>query len=111
MITNALDLEHVSAFIITSSKAEHYERGSRGEGDVGLLVREVTYGGGTIGSPERAAIMGTNISKVGDLMIRSTSGDRDQCDLTHKPRYFDEKPEWGGSSHEMMEITVCIVDG
>ena len=50
-------------------------------------------------------------NKVGVLMIRLTSGDRYRCDLTHKPRYFDEKLEWGGSSHEMMEITVCIVDG
>ena len=25
-----------------------------------------------------------------------------ECDLTHKPRYFDEKLEWGSSSHNMM---------
>ena len=44
-------------------------------------------------------------------MIWLTSGDYDQCDLTHKPWYFNEKLEWGGRLHEMMEIMACIVDG
>ena len=25
-----------------------------------------------------------------------------KCDLSHKPRYFDEKLEWGGSSHKIL---------
>ena len=29
--------------------------------------------------------------KVGGLMILLTSGDRDQCDLTHKPSVFQQK--------------------
>ena len=27
-----------------------------------------------------------------------------ECDLTHKPRYFDEKPESGGGSHGFIEV-------
>ena len=30
-----------------------------------------------------------------------------ECDLTHKPWYFDEKPESGGGSHRFVEVPCC----
>jgi hypothetical protein len=43
-------------------------------------------------------------------MILLTSAVVTKCDLTHKLLYLDEKLESGGSSHEMMKITVYIID-
>ena len=42
-------------------------------------------------------------------MILLTSAVVTKCDLTHKSQYLDEKLELGGSSHEMMEIIICVV--
>jgi len=50
-----------------------------------------------------------SIHKVGGLMILFTSGDRDRCDLTQESQYFDEKPESGGGSHEMMETKEFVL--
>ena len=30
-----------------------------------------------------------------------------ECDLTHKPRYFDKKPESRGGSHGFVEVVRC----